>query len=1194
MAALASCASCSDDVLVRDMIVDVGADVGLYAVKMFVNGMWITVVVDDYLPCKLEGKHWQPVFARSMEDCLGNDAGSKCLWVSIVEKAWAKLHGSYEAIGKGFTEDALNYLTGGFTVEVQIQGKSESDWQVLHGELQLPMESTEARTPFCTCFLREDVHMRTELMAKCSGVISGQPFSIVGTLLSREGHKLVKLRNPWGAFEWKGPFCDSDPQWSIGLKAQLGAPPVAEIGAFWMCWADFTQYFGQMGFCDPWKMLGNGVDWQLRFQNATVHGAWKAGENAGGRLGLQTYKFNPRFSFTSDTTTAYLSIFQLDSRSSLKKDWLDMHVYIVDPDMAYPTQVMKLLGRRFYTRVQVKPGKRYTLIVSTWEPGIEAEFWLSAASTGGHTTLQALPSAHDATILNHERDKMHLRPPNARYQELALLSLSSKNEAERNRALMAQLKSQIMEIHGVLHVLRESIYRRQENHLLKILIRARSERIGCYFSRWNTIWRTNQRCRNLLLRALQRKENKTLVNNFHEWCQTAHKTRNHETFLQRAREHMSEAISNKAFTAWAMHTKFAVRSRAIVQRLLSRWLSQSVAKAFSAWQSWVDEKASQQRVLTKALSRLEHGGLSSAFDGWYDSVKTAVGQKAIVGRVLLRMQQRVMSSAFGRWLEFRSDLMRARRVLSRLHSMRVSRCWSSWLDAVDMWKSEQVQQAHEAELSRVQVEVAAQQGRAAERILQRWKMQGVMKCFSSWLDMIDVKRKLRIIVLRLDMGGLSASFDSWSDSILIWKSQRAVISWMLLRMQHIAVSASFSAWHGMHVCNVNLVRIMHRLVFRRLYMKVYTIFTSWAHLVEPLDERPIRIRMQRFKVGVTFHSWSTAARHQATLSRIMHRLILRLLTSKMITILTSWANLVQASRSAPGLARMVRFRLGVTFHNWMNAARRNATLMRLMHRLAFRNLMKTMATMFSDWVQYCKTANDSSSLIHMQEFRLDFVFTGWKNLVQHKTTEMVTTDDVDLVTPFREAISRRVSVDGPKRVIVVSSDLDDVLLLIHAVRKDTPVVFLDYELDTLASVFTDIKRAANGLNLESIAFMGHGSPGKMSLLCDVVITRESLSSNSNLRDFFTSVASLTGNSDGEAGRIDLLSCSLSKSEDGALLVQDLKDLTGCCVAASERPVGSSTQDADWLLQDGAIDAAGIYLIAGEITKWNHVCASRLW
>ena len=60
------------------------------------------VVVDDWIPCEGRGK---PAFATSRKR---NE-----LWVSILEKAYAKLHGSYEALEGGVVHDALVDLTGG-------------------------------------------------------------------------------------------------------------------------------------------------------------------------------------------------------------------------------------------------------------------------------------------------------------------------------------------------------------------------------------------------------------------------------------------------------------------------------------------------------------------------------------------------------------------------------------------------------------------------------------------------------------------------------------------------------------------------------------------------------------------------------------------------------------------------------------------------------------------------------------------------------------------------------------------------------------------------------------------------------------------------------------------------------------------------------------------------------------------------
>ena len=64
----------------------------------------------------------------------------------------------------------------------------------------------------------------------------------------------------------------------------------------------------------------------------------------------------------------------------------------------------------------------------------------------------------------------------------------------------------------------------------------------------------------------------------------------------------------------------------------------------------------------------------------------------VVSRVLLRMRQRLLSSAFGRWEELRTQMLRARQVLSCLQNVRLSCCWSSWLAAVDLLKEERAEE----------------------------------------------------------------------------------------------------------------------------------------------------------------------------------------------------------------------------------------------------------------------------------------------------------------------------------------------------------------------------------------------------------------------------------------------------------------------------------------------------------------------
>jgi hypothetical protein len=58
---------------------------GCYAVKMYVNGEMKTIVVDDQFPFNERSNKW--AFSRTTK--------TNEIWVLILEKAWAKIFGSY-------------------------------------------------------------------------------------------------------------------------------------------------------------------------------------------------------------------------------------------------------------------------------------------------------------------------------------------------------------------------------------------------------------------------------------------------------------------------------------------------------------------------------------------------------------------------------------------------------------------------------------------------------------------------------------------------------------------------------------------------------------------------------------------------------------------------------------------------------------------------------------------------------------------------------------------------------------------------------------------------------------------------------------------------------------------------------------------------------------------------------------------
>lgn len=73
---------------------------GLYELRLCLHGQWMVVSVDDLFPCKPGGG---PIYSRA--------AGPE-LWVQLVEKAYAKLHGSYYNLRLGLPVDGLKDITG--------------------------------------------------------------------------------------------------------------------------------------------------------------------------------------------------------------------------------------------------------------------------------------------------------------------------------------------------------------------------------------------------------------------------------------------------------------------------------------------------------------------------------------------------------------------------------------------------------------------------------------------------------------------------------------------------------------------------------------------------------------------------------------------------------------------------------------------------------------------------------------------------------------------------------------------------------------------------------------------------------------------------------------------------------------------------------------------------------------------------
>jgi hypothetical protein len=81
-------------------------DAGIYCVTLFINGVSTPIIVDDHFPVK----YGRPAFCKTKDDEI---------WAMIMEKAWAKAHGSYMRTEGGQTAHASQHLLGlpAFTID---------------------------------------------------------------------------------------------------------------------------------------------------------------------------------------------------------------------------------------------------------------------------------------------------------------------------------------------------------------------------------------------------------------------------------------------------------------------------------------------------------------------------------------------------------------------------------------------------------------------------------------------------------------------------------------------------------------------------------------------------------------------------------------------------------------------------------------------------------------------------------------------------------------------------------------------------------------------------------------------------------------------------------------------------------------------------------------------------------------------
>ncbi|CAG7727607.1 unnamed protein product, partial [Allacma fusca] len=202
---------------------------GVYVLKLCKDGVWNTVIVDDLLPCD---EYDRPIFAKTK----GNQ-----LWVCLLEKAHAKLYGSYHALKSGHAVEGLVSLTGFPSQTLQFEHDSKAmDTKRLDVVWQTLLPCSKAGFLIGISCGRPEV---SEDEYEKVGLVSNHVYSIL-QVRSISGLRLLQLRNPWGDHSWKGDWNKASRLWTPQLLEML-KPPKEDDGTFWISFQDTVKYFSK-------------------------------------------------------------------------------------------------------------------------------------------------------------------------------------------------------------------------------------------------------------------------------------------------------------------------------------------------------------------------------------------------------------------------------------------------------------------------------------------------------------------------------------------------------------------------------------------------------------------------------------------------------------------------------------------------------------------------------------------------------------------------------------------------------------------------------------------------------------------------------------------------------------------------------------------------------------------------------------
>ncbi|XP_015226919.1 PREDICTED: calpain-2 catalytic subunit-like [Cyprinodon variegatus] len=313
---------------------------GIFHFQFWQFGEWVDVVIDDRLPVK-DG---ELMFVHSAE--------GREFWSALLEKAYAKMNGCYEALSGGSTTEGFEDFTGGIAENYDLNQPPPNLFQIIKKALEAGA--------LLGCSIDITSAADSEAVTR-QKLVKGHAYSLTGAVeVNYRGRqeKLVRMRNPWGQVEWTGPWSDGSSEWNY---VQGDCPHAnAEDGEFWMAFTDFLRHYSRIEVCTltPDTI---GDDSVKHWSVSKFDGNWRRGSTAGGCR-------NHPCEYQTDVSLQFRGQTQVH---------LDKNFFLTHAQTARSETFINL--REVTSRFKLPPGE-YLIVPSTFEPHQNGDFCIRVFS----------------------------------------------------------------------------------------------------------------------------------------------------------------------------------------------------------------------------------------------------------------------------------------------------------------------------------------------------------------------------------------------------------------------------------------------------------------------------------------------------------------------------------------------------------------------------------------------------------------------------------------------------------------------------------------------------------------------------------------------------------------------------------------------------------------------------------------------